>query len=299
MPELRDVLVLLREVRDPRPPVRLEAGGSEVRETGLRRLVNPADLAALEVALQLAARTGAAVTAVVAGDARLDDTLRLALSMGATRAIRLWDEDGAMKDGDAAADATVLARVLEVVRPGLFFTGHRLLDRGDDPTAALAAARRGMPCASAALACALSGAGLEILRKAAKGGRQRLTAPLPCAVLFDAIAAEPRYPDLPAVLAAMDAPLELWGVADLGLPASALGADGSLLRQGGLTGPRSDPLRVPTPDPTLPAHERVRALFSGGIRQRAGKMRFGGADEAVERILQILAEEGLVPRSRA
>src|SRR6266508_1237746 len=212
-----EVLVLLREVRDPRPPVRLEVGGAGVRENGLRRLVNPADLTALEVALRLAEHGGGAVTAVAIGDERLDDALRLALAVGAGRAVRVWDD--AMRDGDAAADATVLQRVLEIVRP--------------------------------------------------------------------------------ALLAATAAELERWGIPDLGLPARALGFDGAVLRPAGLAFPRTDPLRVATPDPTLSGPERVKALFSGGIRPRGGTMRFGDADEAVERLLQIFAEEGLAPRSRA
>src|SRR6266508_2386313 len=129
-----EVLVLLREVRDPRPPVRLD--------------------------------------------------------VGAGRAVRVWDD--AMRDGDAAADATVLQRVLEIVRPALFVSGHRLLDRGDDPAAALAAARFGMPCVGAALSCALRGDEVEILRKADKGGRERLRAPLRSSPPFAASAAARR-----------------------------------------------------------------------------------------------------------
>src|SRR6266540_2211577 len=174
-----EVLVLLREVRDPRPPVRLEVGGAGVRENGLRRLVNPADLTALEVALRLAEHGGGAVTAVAIGDERLDDALRLALAVGAGRAVRVWDD--AMRDGDAAADATVLQRVLEIVRPALFVSGHRLLDRGDDPAAALAAARFGMPCVGAALSCALRGDEVDILRKADKGASASARrCPAPC-----------------------------------------------------------------------------------------------------------------------
>lgn len=296
MPASRhDVLVLLREVRDPRPPIRLEGNGAAVRETGLRRTVNPADLAALELGLRLA--RGGAVTALAVGDARLDDALRLGLAMGATRAIRVWDE--ALREGDAVADARVLRRVLEVLRPALLLTGHRLLDRGDDPAAALAAATHGMPCVTAVLSCAARGGEVEVLRKAARGARQRVVAPLPCAVLVDEAAAEPRYPDLPAILAAVEAAVEPWGLAELGLPAWELGFDGAALRTAGLAFPRSDPLRVPTPDPSLPAHERVRALFSGGIRPRGGKIRFGGADEAVRRLLEIFAEEALLPGRRA
>ncbi len=294
--ELHDIVVLLREVRDPRPPVRLEGGGVEVRETGLRRFANPADLSALEVAVALAGTTGAAVTAVAMGDERLDDSLRLALSMGAARAVRVWDD--AIKDGDAVAEATVLRRLLEVIRPGVFFTGYRLLDRGDDPSAALAAASCGMPFAQAALSFDLARDRAEVVRRAEKGGRQRVSLSLPCAVFFDATAAEPRYPELPAVLDSLAAPIELWGIEDLGLPAWELGFAGAVLRPAGLGFPRNDPLRVATPDPSLPAHERVRALFTGGIRQRGGRMHFGGAGEAVERILGIFVEEGLLPRGQ-
>jgi electron transfer flavoprotein beta subunit len=290
--QLRDIAVLLREVQDPRPPARLE-GGVEVRESGLRRLVNPADLSSLEVALTAGERSGARVTAIAVGDERLDDSLRLALSAGATRAIRVWDD--AMKGGDAVAGAAVLRRVLEILQPGMFFTGYRLLDRGDDPVPALAAAGCGMPCVSAALSLRLVDGTAEIVRKADRGARQRMASSLPCAVLFDVSAAEPRYPSLPAVLAALEAPLEPWGLADLGLPAWELGFDGSILRRAGLAPPRSNPVRVPTPDPSAPGHERVRALFSGGIRPRAGQMHFGGAEETVSRILAILAEEGLLP----
>jgi electron transfer flavoprotein beta subunit len=291
---MREIAVLLREVRDPRPPARLE-GGAEVRESGLRRLVNPADLAALEMAVRVAERSGAQVAALAVGDEQLDDCLRLALSAGATRAIRVWDD--AMRGGDAVAGAAVLHRVLEILQPALFFTGYRLLDRGDDPVAALAAANHGMPCVNAALSFELVEGRAEIVRKAEKGARQRLEATLPCAVLFDAGAAEPRYPALPEVLAAMEAPLEVWGIADLGLPPWELGFDGSALDRAGLAFPRSNPVRVATPDPSDPGHERVRALFSGGIRPRAGQMHFASTDETVSRILAIFAEEGLLPSS--
>jgi electron transfer flavoprotein beta subunit len=287
-----DIVVLLREVRDPRPPVRIATGAVTVRHTGLRTVVNPADLSALEVAVGIAEQRDGVVTALAVGDEGLDDSLRLALSMGAVRAVRVWDD--AMKDADAVAEARVLRRVMETLGPDLFLTGSRLLDRGDDPSAALAAATVGMPCVGSALSLRVERGVADVVRKAEKGARQHLVLTLPCAVLLDASAAEPRYPELPAVLRSLEAPVELWGIEDLALPAWELGFDGAVLRPAGVSFPRSDPLRVPTPDPSLPGHERVRALFSGGIRPRAARMHFGSADEAVGRILEIFLEERLV-----
>jgi electron transfer flavoprotein beta subunit len=287
-----EIVVLLREVRDPRPPVRLAEQGVAVRDTGIRRIPNPADLSALEVALRLAEAKSGLVTVVAVGSERLDDALCLAASMGAGRAIRVWD-DG-MNGGDAVADARVLRRVLEILRPSLFVTGSRLLDRGDDASAALAASALGMPYTNAALSLLVQSEQVEVLRKAERGGRQKVSLNLPCAVLFDAAAAEPRYPDLEAVLASLEAPVERWGIPELGLPALDLGFAGAVLRPAGVAFPRPDPLRVPAPDPTLPGHERVKVLLSGGIRAREGRIHFGTPEEAVARLLEIFGEEGLI-----
>jgi len=136
------ILVLLREACDPKPPVRLSADGFGVDDRGLRRVTNPADLSALEMALQLTAQQQGTVTAVAIGPKRLNDHLRLALAMGADRAVRVWSS--ALQGGDAAADAHLVARLIEIVQPDLVFAGNRLIDRGDDPAPALAAARLGI-----------------------------------------------------------------------------------------------------------------------------------------------------------
>src|SRR5512138_417635 len=140
------ILVLLRETSDPRPPARVITRGAGISDRGLRRVPNPADLTALEEALLLKDATGATVTALTIGPERLDDTLRLALSMGADRAIRFWDHG--LDGGDPVTDARILARITGTLSPTLVFTGNRLPDRGDDPVPALAAAASGSACIS-------------------------------------------------------------------------------------------------------------------------------------------------------
>lgn len=286
------ILVLLRETCDPRPPVRLTADGYAVSERGLRRLANPADLAALEQGLGLAKTGGAQVTALAIGPQRLDDHLRLALAMGATRAIRVWS--GLLQGGDVAAAARVTGRVVEILAPDLILTGSRLLDRGDEPTLALAAAQRGIPCLRSAVELKPSAAGLEVLRKVDRGGRQRVASPLPCAVLVEADSCEPRYPDHQALMQATTAPLELWGIAELGLPSSQLGAPAALLGKGPCAFPRPNPQRVVTPDANLPAFERILALLSGGLKPREGKLHSLPPEQTVEKLMQIFAAEGLL-----
>src|SRR6266540_200601 len=196
------ILVLLRETGDPRPPARVTTRGAGISDRGLRRVPNPTDLAALEEALSLKDRLGAKVTVLTVGPVRLDDTLRLAFSMGADRGIRFWDHG--LEGGDAVADARVLARIVSILSPTLVFTGNRLADRGDDPVPARAAASTGMPCIAAVVSLTMKTGEVEALRKGDRGGRQQVNAPFPCTVLFDE-GETPRYPSIEAVTQALSA----------------------------------------------------------------------------------------------
>ena len=64
MAQKLDILVLLRECGDPRPPARVIHMGAGIDDRGLRMFPNPGDLSALEEALCLADKYEASVTAV-------------------------------------------------------------------------------------------------------------------------------------------------------------------------------------------------------------------------------------------
>ncbi len=284
------ILVLLRETKDPRPPARVTTRGAAISERGLRRMPNPADLAALEEALCLKDMRGAQVTVLALGRERLDDTLRLAYSMGADRAIRFWDHG--LEGGDDVADARVLARIVSILAPSLLFTGNRLVDRGDDPVPALAAAATAMPCISAAVLLVPGSATVEVQRKSDRGARQAISAALPCAILFEEVRT-PRYPSIDDITASLTADIEKWDLSHLGLPFWEIGAAGACLAAAEFGVPRPDPTRVVTPDPSLPAFERILSLLSGGIKARSGKLNNLSADETATALLRIFREEGI------
>ncbi|WP_306537064.1 electron transfer flavoprotein subunit beta [Geobacter sp.] len=288
------ILVLLREVNDPRPPARVTTRGAGISDRGLRRVPNQADLVALEEALRLKDSLGGAVTVLAMGPERLDDTLRLAFSLGADRGIRFWDHG--LEGGDAVADARILARIVGILSPTLLFTGNRLADRGDDPVPALAAAATGAPCITAAVALTLKPQGVEALRKGDRGARQKVAAPFPCTVLFDE-GQTPRYPSIEAITRSLTAPIEEWELADLGLPFWEVGATGAYLTTAEFGTPRPDPVRLVTPDPQLPAFERIISLLSGGIKAREGKTHLLSADETTTELLRIFREEGIAPEA--
>jgi len=289
-----NILVLLRETNDPRPPARVITRGAGISDRGLRRIPNPADLVALEEALRLKDTFGARVTVLAIGPSRLDDTLALAFSMGADRGIR-FNEHG-LEGGDGVADARVLARITTILAPTLIFSGNRLADRGDDPAPALAAATSGIPCISAAVSLRFVKDRVEVLRKADRGGRQEVSAEFPAMVLFDE-GATPRYPSVDDINLALTRTVEKWDLANLGLPFWEIGPTGSRLTLAEFGVPRQDPVRVVTPDATLPAFERILALLSGGIKAREGRTHLLSAEETADSLWRILCEEGVVTQA--
>ena len=289
----KTIAVLLRLASDPRPPARLSTEGARIRNRGIRQIPNPADLSALEEALALAGPLKATVTVFGFGDRRLDDLLRLGLSLGATRAVRLGGEG--VERGDAATNARLLARALLIIDPVIFITGDRMVDRGDDPAPTLAAALRDLPTVSRVLNASIKTDSLEALRKSDRGGRQRVRTPLPCALTVAVDAHEVSYPPLEAVMTSLEAKVEVWGLPELGLPEHAIGMAGSYLEAGRFITPRPDPIRVATPDANLPTFERILSLLSGGIAAREGKMHLGSADDAVNGLMKVFASAGLLP----
>jgi electron transfer flavoprotein beta subunit len=295
MTEQKTIAVLLRLANDPRPPARIATEGARIRSRGIRQIPNPADLTALEEALALAAPLKATVVVFGYGDWRMDDLLRLGLSLGATRAVRLGGEG--MEWGDATANARLLERTLQILDPVLFVTGDRMVDRGDAPAVAMATAWRSIPTVNRVLTSTLKTDGLEVLRKADRGGRQRVRTPLPCALLVAGEAREVSYPPLESVMASLETKIEFWGLPELGLSEHAIGKAGSYLEAGRFVTPRPDPIRVVTPDATLPAFERIISLLSGGIAAREGKMHLGSADDAVTGLMRVFASAGLLPEA--
>lgn len=291
-----DILVLVREVSDPRPPARAITRGAGIDERGLRHVPNPADLCALEEALKLKDALSAKVTVLAIGPERLDDTLRLAFSMGADRGIRFWDHG--IEGGDALADARLFARIASILSPALIFTGNRLTDRGDDPVPALSAALSGAACIGAALTLTLKNEGVVVQRKSDRGGRQAVGAPLPCTVLFEEVAT-PRYPAVDAMIGSLSAKIERWELPDLSLPFWEVGPLGSQLPLARVGTPRPDPVRAVTPDPNLPAFDRILSLLSGGIAAREGKVQALSPDATVDALWELFRDEGLVPEAVA
>lgn len=286
-----NIVVLLRTCRDPKPPVRLKDGGHAIDSRGVRTMLNPCDSCALEKALQLKKTHGGTLTALAIGPQSLDEHLRTGLSMGADRAVRI--SDACLIDGDDSVLSGVLSRAFDILAADLICTGNLLEDRGFDGVFPLAAARSGIPCVHNVLTVRVRDGGVHTLKRSDHGTRQRVKTPLPAALTFTGEQA-PGYPGVDELVQALDAPIQVWGLPELGLSHINAATSGTTM-PGGYGTPRPDPLRVATPDPDLPAFDRILSLLSAGVTARQAKVHRRSADQTAGALTALFKKEGLLP----
>lgn len=278
----KDILVLLRPCRDPKVPADPKRSGYGIRERGARYLTNPSDMAAFAFALGLKKTPGATVTVVGYGPDHAEEILNDALIAGADRAILL--NLHSFMAGDTMVEAKILARLIEILAPVLVCTGSRLLDGGATMALPLAAAHLGWCAVHSVVEARLEQDRVEVVRKSDRGARQRVRIALPGVFLFEETEVA-LYPDLDRLLEVEKNEVERWALTQLGLSFTSSLNGGKYTRNGG-TGPsRPRPLAVATPDPDLPAFERILSLLEGGIPARQGKLDVLGPGETAQRIL--------------
>lgn len=281
------IVVCLKRVPDP---LTVEANPF-TGEIDARRLIyrtNLADEGALELALQLAG-DGGSVTALTVGPQPADETARAALAVGASRAIRLWDER--LEEPHPQATATLLAAAVRALPPAdLVLCGARSSDRGSGAVPAMLAELLGWPVATDVTSLALEAGGATVQRRLARGAREEVEVALPAVLGLEPGLARLRQPALPAMLAARRASVERWGPAELGL--DALPAPAATLRA--IQPPRPRPRPIFAPDSSLPAYDRIGQLISVGVGSKSGKILEGPPEQLAAELVAFLRERGFI-----
>ena len=210
-------IVLVKQVPD------LRRGGVGVRADGTidrsaaAPITNPADLHAVEAAVQLADE----VYAVSMGPARADETLRHALAAGADRAVLLCDH--VLAGSDTWATANALAATIEWIGGAdLVLCGISAIDGETGQVGPSVAQRLGWPQATGCESLEVEGETL-IARRVVEGGYERLRMPLPAVVTVSETGFAPRYPTLPDRRRAASTVIERLSAADVGIGPAVVG----------------------------------------------------------------------------
>ena len=217
-----NVVVCVKQIPDPAAPQSLDASYNLNRSGKL--ILDEADTYGVEMALQLVDKAGGGeVTVVSMGSASDLAGLRNALAMGAAKAIIVSDD--ALRGTDALGTAKVLAAAIRRVNPDLVLAATESSDGYTGTMPVQLAELLGLPSITFAKAIAVEGTTLRVQRQT-ELGYDEVTAPLPALVTLTAGVVEPRYASFKGIMAAKSKPLDVLGVADLGLagPVGAAGA---------------------------------------------------------------------------
>jgi electron transfer flavoprotein beta subunit len=180
-------------------------------------VTNPADLHALEAALNIADE----VWALSMGPAHAEKALREALSLGATRAVLLCDRTLAGSDPWATAN-TLAAAIGMLGDADLVLCGISAIDGETGQVGPEVATRLDWPQATGCESLEIDGTTL-IARRIVEGGFERLRLPLPAVVTIAETAFAPRYPTMTGRRRARTAIVERLDAGQLGLDPSTVG----------------------------------------------------------------------------
>ena len=227
------ILVTAKRVEDPESKIKVKADGSGIVQEGLKYKINPFDEIAVEEGLRLAAKHGGEVVVVSIGAKEVQEQLRHALAMGATKAV--WVNHAGPLDPMSAA--ALLKGVIEREKPDLAILGKQSIDDDQNQTGQYLAEWLGWSQATfaskveslesdaekaktPAVQVAADGKSAQVVREV-DNGLTTLTVKLPAIVTTDLRLNLPRYASLPGIMKAKSKPIDE-------LTAAALGVDATL-----------------------------------------------------------------------
>ncbi len=207
------IIVTVKAVVDPAENVRIAGDHFESALAELPVTMNPLCETALEESVRLKEQQAAAeVLAVSVGGAACHDPLRLALALGADRAVHIRH-----KEALAPLQVAKLLKILvEEEQPGLVILGMQSVDQGHCQTGPMLAALCDMPQGTFASQVTVE-EGFVRVRREVDGGRQTLRLRLPAVVTASQRLNTPRRANLPAIMAAKRKPLLVREAADMGV----------------------------------------------------------------------------------
>ena len=200
------VAVCLKRVPEMELRFSISADRKSLEQAGLKYEISDFDGYALEVGLQLVERAGAGdVVVLCLGPDGVQETLRKALAMGATRAVQLKADEVPF---DGLAIAAALAAELKGGEYDLILFGRMATDTASGTVGPMTAQLLDLPCVTAVSHLELAD-GRGTARRDLEGATETLQFPLPAVLTIDEGIARPRLATLKGIMAAKKKPLDV------------------------------------------------------------------------------------------
>ncbi len=286
------IVVCLKEFVDPTLNIDFGLTNHVVFREGLPLKLNPADTAALALALNIKnGSTDVAITLVSIGPERVESYLRNGLASGADKAVRIWEEG--FNELSPYLKARLLTQAIKLLGADLVLTGSRSLDTAHGQVGPLMAGFLDWPCVSEVGSAELDAqqSNITIVKDLGRGQREKIQCPLPAVASIKGEGRLP-YAALDKLIESKYSKITLYSPTDLGITESLLKTEPA--RVTNLVFPRPAPRKVPPLDSSLPAFYRILQLLAGGIAKRQGRLLEGSGEELAEQLFQLLKEAGVL-----
>lgn len=201
------IVVCVKHVPDTETKVVIGDDGLSINPSEVKYIMNPYDEYAVEEALKLKEAAGEGEVIVLSlGTEESQPAMRTAMAMGADSGVLLKAENAALADGLSVAKA--LADEIKAMDPDLILAGKLAIDGYGHQVAVILGELLGLPVLPTAKFLEIAD-GSATIKRDIEGGRETVTAKMPCVITAEKGLNDPRYPALKGIMQAKRKPLEI------------------------------------------------------------------------------------------
>jgi electron transfer flavoprotein beta subunit len=260
------------------------------------QVLNPADACAVEAAVRLKEQLGASIQVITLGPLDAEGALRAALALGADSAVRLWHPQAAEWGPVTVASALGAYLSNGSILPDLVLCGDSASDWSSGIVGPTLAERLDLPQITGVNQIAAIPEGdkvtFRVTRKLERGYREILAAQLPLLITVTSDLNEPRYPSLPAHVAALRASIPVHDPLPLLATTDYEEVEETVLLEMHIPRPRAR--RIAAPQSQHSAFERIGEIIAGGATGRQTRLVEGTNEELARVLVQFLRDKGFL-----
>lgn len=195
------ILVCISNVPDTTTKITFTDNNTQFNTSGVQFILNPYDEIALARAIELTDGGNGTITVINVGDASTEPTIRKALAIGATDAVRIN-----AKPHDAWTVASLVAEYVKANPFDLILTGRESIDYNGSKVAGMLGELLDLPSVSIIKKLDIDG-GTATVEREIEGGKEILSIPLPIVAGAAEGVAEPKIPNMRGIMSARTKPL--------------------------------------------------------------------------------------------